>query len=247
MLKNRSGCRRKPRRSVKPTINKSLKPTNPVHDARTHSTANQTAKGQACGVRRRLIQINVTTNLNTEMKKLFVAVTIACLGTILVSMSAQTPSPSPDASAGEEGIADENTDRTERCDCPSSPDGKFAFLTSDTEEDSFGDRLQIIDLIEKKSGKKLQRIDDAAMPVLWNVLWAPDSNGFALKTKVVRHPRLQGVDAYFRSGETFQKTELPNLPDDNIAKEVVWAPDSKRLPFNYMVYSPRTDYETFAF
>jgi uncharacterized protein YecT (DUF1311 family) len=181
------------------------------------------------------------------MKKSFVAVTIASLGTIFVSISAQTPSPAPDVSAGEEGIADENTDRTERCDCPSSPDGKFAFLTSDTEKDSFEDRLQIIDLIEKKSGKKLQRIDDAAMPVLWNVFWAPDSNGFALRTKVVGHPRLQGVDVYFRSGETFQKIELPNLPDDNIAKEVVWAPDSKRFAFNYMVYSARTDYETVAF
>src|SRR5260370_12905710 len=141
MLKKRSGCRRKPSRSVKPTINKSLKPTNPVHDARTHSTANQTAKGQACGVRRRLIQINVTTNLNTEMKKSFVAVTIACLGTILVSISAQTPSPSPDASAGEEGIADENTDRTYSCDCPSLPERKFAFITSNTQEESFCNRL----------------------------------------------------------------------------------------------------------
>ena len=106
---------------------------------------------------------------------------------------------------------------------------------------------QIIDLIDKKSGKKLQRIDDAAMPVFWNVLWAPDSNGFALKTKVVGHPRLQGVDVYFRSGETFQKIELPDLPEGNIETGVVWAPDSKRFAFNYMVYSPKTDYQTVAF
>lgn len=172
---------------------------------------------------------------------MFVAVTIACLGIILVSISAQTPSPS----AGEQGTADENTDRTERCDCPSSPDGKFAFLVSDTEEKSSSERLQILDLIEKKSGKKLQRIDDAAMPVLWSVLWAPDSNGFALRTKVVGHPRLEGMVVYFQKGETFQKTEL--LPEDNIAKEIVWAPDSKRFAFNYIIYTPRIDYETVGF
>jgi hypothetical protein len=178
------------------------------------------------------------------MKKLFVAVTVACLGTILVSISAHTPSPSPDASTGEDGTADENSDRTERCDCPASPDGKFAFVTSETEENSSTERLQILDLIEKKSGKLLQRIDDAAMPVLWNVLWAPDSNGFALKTKVVGHPRLQGIDVYFRSGETFQKVELP---DGNIDREVVWAPDSKRFALNYMIDNRKIDYATVAF
>jgi len=181
------------------------------------------------------------------MKKLLVGVTIACLGTILISISAQTPSPSPDASASEEGIADENTDRTERCDCPSSPDGKFAFLLSDTEETSSGDQLQVIDLIEKKSGKKLQRIDDVAMPVLWNVLWAPDSNGFALRTKVVGHPRLQGVNVYFRNGETFQKVELTNLPDPIIEEEVVWAPDSKRFGLNYMMDNRKINCQTVAF
>jgi hypothetical protein len=175
------------------------------------------------------------------MKKLFVAVTIGYLGTILVSFSAQTPSPSPDASRGEERVADENTDRAEQCDCPSSPDEQFAFLTSES-QDSY-----ILDLIEKKSGKKLQRIDDADMPVLWNVLWAPDSNGFALMTKVVGHPRLQGVEVYFRSGETFQKIELPDLPKGNIETGIVWAPDSKRFAFNYMINSLKTDYETVAF
>src|SRR5205823_7345449 len=130
----------------------------------------------------------------------------------------------------EEGIADENSDRTERCDCPSSPDGKVAFVTSDTEENSSGERLQILDLIEKKSGKKLQRIDDAEMPVLWNVLWAPDSNGFALRTKVVGHPRLEHTYAYFRSGETFRKIELPE--SDAYYTSVVWAPDLKRFAYN---------------
>ena len=175
---------------------------------------------------------------------MFVGVTIACLGTILVSISAQTPSSSPDVSTGEQDIADENADPTERCNCPSSPDGRFAFLASVAEKGSFEDELHVIDLIEKTSGKKLQRIDDAAMPVLWSAAWAPDSNGFALKTKVVGHPRLQGVDVYFRSGETFQKIELPK---DNIEREVVWAPDSKRFALNYMLDNRKIDYATVAF
>jgi hypothetical protein len=119
----------------------------------------------------------------------------------------------------------------------------LAFLASETEGNSFGDRLHIIDLIDKKSGKKLQRIDDAEMPVLWNVLWAPDSNGFALKTKVVGHPRLQGSDVYFRSGETFRKIELPE--SDAHYTDVVWAPDLKHFAFN--LYSRMTDATTVAF
>ena len=175
-------------------------------------------------------------NFNPEMKKLFVAVTIVCAGSMLVFISAQTPSASPDASTDEEGIADEVTDRTEQCDCPSSPDGKFAFVLSFGEKDAFENRLQILDLIEKESGKKLQRIDDAEIPVLWNVLWAPDSNGFALRTKVVGHPRLEDAVVYFRSGETFRKIELPE--SDAYYTSVVWAPDLKR--FTYNLYSRMT-------
>ena len=178
------------------------------------------------------------------MKKLFVAVIIACLGSMLICISAQTPSPSPNAAASEEDSADENTDHTEQCDCPSSPDGKFAFVLSFGEKDAFENRLQILDLIEKKSGKKLQRIDDAEMPVFWNVLWAPDSNGFALKTKVEGHPRLEGSNGYFRNGETFRKIELPK-PDAYWAN-AVWAPDLKRFAFN-LGYRTGTVGEAVAF
>jgi len=179
------------------------------------------------------------------MKRSFVVVTIAYLGTILVSLSAQTTSPSPDASAGEEGIADENAHRTERCDCPSSPDGKFAFLISDS-EDSSGEEHHAIQLIDKKSGKELQRIDEADMRVSWNVHWAPDSNGFALKTQLVWHPSHQEVEVYFRRGETFQKLQLPNLDDAYTKKEVVWAPDLKRFALNYRISWWR-GYETVGF
>jgi hypothetical protein len=148
-----------------------------------------------------------------------------------------TAEPSSNASPGQEDNANET------CDCPPSPDGKLAFLTSETEANSFGDRFPIIDLIDKKSGKKLQRIDEAEVLVFWNVLWAPDSNGFALKTKVVGHPRLEGSDVYFRSGETFRKIELPE--SDAYYTSVVWAPDLKRFAFN--LYSHTTDVTTVAF
>jgi hypothetical protein len=178
------------------------------------------------------------------MEKLFMAVTIGCLVTMPVCISAQTLSPSPNAAASEADIADENTDHTEQCDCPSSPDGKFAFVLSFGEKDAFEDRLQILDLIEKESGKKMQRIDDAEMPVFWNVLWAPDSNGFALTTKVVGHPKLEDAVVYFRSSETFRKIELPN-PDAYWAK-VVWAPNLKRFAFN-LGYRTGTVGEAVAF
>src|SRR4029077_1509616 len=97
------------------------------------------------------------------MKKLFVAVIIACLGSMLICISAQTPSPSPNAAASEEDSADENTDNTEQCDCPSSPDGKFAFVLSFSEKDAFENRHQILDLIEKDSGKK-KRIHEEKIP-----------------------------------------------------------------------------------
>jgi len=84
------------------------------------------------------------------MKKIFVAVVIACFGRMLIGICAQTPSPSPSVAASEQGIAEENTDQTKQCDCPSSPDGKFAFVVSFGEEDAFENRLQILDLIEKE-------------------------------------------------------------------------------------------------
>lgn len=83
-----------------------------------------------------------------------------------------------------------------------SPDGKFAFLKS------YGEDLHSIDLIDKQSGTTLQRIDEQdSRQADWHVLWAPDSNGFALMTRL-GHP-IQGVDIYRRSGETFQRIDLP--------------------------------------
>jgi hypothetical protein len=94
-----------------------------------------------------------------------------------------------------------------------SPDGKFAFLTS------YGDDLHTIDLIDKKSGKKLQRIgEEDSSQASWHLLWAPDSNRFALMTRL-GHP-IQGLDVYFGRGETFQKIDLPELPEANISEQL---------------------------
>jgi hypothetical protein len=94
-----------------------------------------------------------------------------------------------------------------------SPDGKFAFLTS------YGEELHTIDLINKKSGKKLQRIgEEDSRQAYWHLLWGPDSKRFALMTRL-GHP-IQGVDVYFRNGEDFRKIELPNLPEANISEKL---------------------------
>ncbi len=126
----------------------------------------------------------------------------ACSATV----SAQEPAASPSASAGAE------SDTNEGIDWP-SPDGKFAFLTSYSED------LHTIDLIDKQSGKQLQRIgEEDSSQASWHVLWAPDSQRFALMTRL-GHP-IQGVDVYFRSGETFRKIELPDLPKAEIPERL---------------------------
>jgi hypothetical protein len=112
----------------------------------------------------------------------------------------QEPIVAPSASAGD------------NIDWP-SPDGKFAFLTD------YGEDLHTIDLIDKKSAKKLQRIGEEDSPqTYWHALWAPDSNRFALMTRL-GHP-IQGVDVYFRSAEAFRKIELPDLPEANIPERL---------------------------
>jgi hypothetical protein len=115
---------------------------------------------------------------------------------------AQERGAAPGASAGAEGERDEGIDWP-------SPDGKFAFLTS------YGEDLHTIGLIDKQSRKQLQRIGgEDSSQASWHVLWAPDSQRFALMTRL-GHP-IQGVDVYFRSGETFRKIELPDLPKAEI-------------------------------
>ena len=95
-----------------------------------------------------------------------------------------------------------------------SPDGKLAFRTS------YGEDQRSIDLIDGKSSKKLQRIDETDMgQTYWDVLWAPDSKRFALMTRV-GHP-VQGVDVFFQRGGAFQKIDLAdNLPKAEIPEKL---------------------------
>ena len=124
-------------------------------------------------------------------------------------MGQSPPEASPSASAS----ASEGKNENENTDCPPSPDGKFAFVTN------YDSDVHTIDLIDKMSGKKLQRIgEEDSSQTYWHVLWAPDSNRFALMTRL-GHP-IQGVDVYFRSGETFRKIELPELPEANIPEKL---------------------------
>jgi hypothetical protein len=127
---------------------------------------------------------------------------------VLLSLLAGVPIflavPSP--SAGDEDKAATNVDWP-------SPDGRFAFVTS------LGEDRRTIDLVDKKSGKKLQRIGDGdSGQAYWHVLWAPDSKWFALMTRL-GHP-IQGVDVFVRGGESFRKVELPALPEANIPEEL---------------------------
>lgn len=107
-----------------------------------------------------------------------------------------TASPAP-------SVSDTEEDTTKKVDSP-SPDGKFAFLIG------HGEDQQTIDLIDKKTEKILQHIDDDDMSsVRYSVLWAPDSKRFALMTRA-GHPN-QDVRVYFLKGDKFQEIKIPKL------------------------------------
>jgi len=96
-----------------------------------------------------------------------------------------------------------------------SPDGRFAFITTD----KAGNRG--FDLIEKDSGKVLLRVSEEEQSS-WSVLWAPDSKRFALMTRTGHGSHaFQEVSVYFRSGDTFREIELPKLPEANIPDRLV--------------------------
>jgi hypothetical protein len=125
---------------------------------------------------------------------------LVSLAAFATTIRAQQPGGSPGASAGVAG--------DEKVDFP-SPDGTFAFLMT------YGDDLHSIDLIDRNSGRKLQRIsEEDSDRISWHLLWAPDSKRFALMTRL-GHP-IQGVDVYARRGEVFRKLELPQLPAADI-------------------------------
>ena len=84
------------------------------------------------------------------------------------------------------------------------------------------------------------------MPVVWKVLWAPDSNAFALKTKLVGHPSQQGVEVLLPKRRNLSKDRIAQSGRGYTKKEVVWTPDSRRFALNYRISWWR-GYETVAF
>jgi hypothetical protein len=93
-----------------------------------------------------------------------------------------------------------------------SPDGKFAFIISG------GENGRVIDLIDRTSGKKLRIGEEESSQTSWHVLWASDSNRLAMMTRY-SHP-VQEIEVYFRSGDSFEKVELPKLPAADIPEKL---------------------------
>jgi hypothetical protein len=140
----------------------------------------------------------------TAPRFLLVAGFVTILATIAWPIRAQDATPSPAPS-----ISDNEEETTEKIDF-ASPNGKFAFLLG-------RDDVQTIDLINKKTEKVLQHIDDQDMSsVYYAVLWAPDSKRFALMTRM-GHPN-QYVTLYFQKGHKFQEIEIPKLTAEIPAK-----------------------------
>lgn len=147
----------------------------------------------------------------TRDMKLLTWFAVFVLGTILaifvctVSAEEPTASPAPSVSDKAEHSTTEDTteeDTTKEIDF-ASPDGKFAFLIG------HGEDQQTIDLIDKKTEKVLQHIDDLDMgSVTYRVLWAPDSKRFALMTRA-GHPN-QDVMVFFLKGDSFRRSKFPS-------------------------------------
>jgi hypothetical protein len=135
----------------------------------------------------------------TSNVKLASWLAVCFLGTtVAYTASAEEPAASPSPSAG-----DMEEDTTKEVGSL-SPDGQFAFLIGR------GDYERSIDLIDKKTEKVLQHIDDSDMgSVSYRVLWAPDSKRFALMTRA-GHPN-QDVRVYFLKGNKFREIKLPEL------------------------------------
>jgi hypothetical protein len=121
----------------------------------------------------------------------------AIFASIVYTVSAGEPTAPPSRS-----VSDTKDDTSKEVDFP-SPDGKLAFLIGRGDE-------KTIDLIDKKTEKVLQHIDDADMgSVSYRVLWAPNSKRFALMTRA-GHPN-QDVTVYFLKGDKFQEIKIPDL------------------------------------
>jgi hypothetical protein len=143
------------------------------------------------------------TQMQTVIRLLLCFVSLAAFS---ATVHARELGAAPGASTGVEDDANEGIDWP-------SPDGKFAFVTS------YGEDLHTIGLIDRKSRKQLQRIgEEDSSQASWHVLWAPDSQRFALMTRL-GHP-IQGVDVYSRGGETFRKIELPELHQAEIQERL---------------------------
>jgi len=148
-----------------------------------------------------------------KLSSLFaVCVAGAIFAMVVCTVSAEEPTASPASSVGdtaedsttEDATTEDTTevDTTKKIDF-ASPNGKFAFLIG------HGDQ-QTIDLIDKKTEKVLQHIDDMDMgSVTYRVLWAPDSKRFALMTRA-GHPN-QDVMVFLLNGKKFEKIKIPEL------------------------------------
>jgi len=155
---------------------------------------------------------------NMKLTSCFLVCVLAVtFSTIVHTVDAEEPTTSPARSVTDmaEDSATEDTtteDATKETDYP-SPDEKFAFLIGRGEDEP------TIDLIDKKTEKVLQHIDDSDIgSVSYSILWAPDSKRFALMTRA-GHPN-QDVRVYFLKADKFQQIKIPELTVD-IPKKVL--------------------------
>jgi hypothetical protein len=142
-----------------------------------------------------------------------VCLVAASLATVICTVRAEEPtaSPTPAISDAEDASASDTEDATTQEVEFASPDEKFAFVIDRGEDE------RAIDLVDKKTKKILQHVDDSDITsVSYGVLWAPDSKRFALMTRA-GHPN-QDVRVYFLKDKKFQEIKIPELTAEIPAK-----------------------------
>lgn len=113
--------------------------------------------------------------------------------------------------------AQETGGETEKTVESPSPDGRFAFLSTNKPEEQ-----RTFDLIKKKGKKVLLRVaqsDEDSNELATEVLWSPDSKRFVL-TVTYHNKRLNDLSLYSRAGNTFREVKLSDLPEATLPEKL---------------------------
>ena len=185
-----------------------------------------------------LTEINFTTNLNTEMKKLFVAVIVASLETILLSISTQAGGLAFDAAGN---LFERGKDSIFKF----TPDGKKSTFASGLNSNSGVYNLAFdaagnLFVSEYGGGLIFKFTPDGTRSTLVSDRVSPD--------KQWEYHLDADTPMIVKAGTSQSVLDVSEKMSEAGNAKIVWAPDSKRFAFNYSpIHAHHTTYEKVAF